>query len=254
MSELRPFFGIALLLVTCGLLFVFTMPRKTSARPRRAPLRSIRGMLRLRRALGLAVEDGTRLHLSLGKASILSPNSASAFVALSALERIGMQSSLSDSPPVATSGDGTLALLSHDALQAAYRQANAIDQFDASQARLAGITPFSYAAGTLPVIHDEDVSANLLIGNFGPEVALMAHAAEQENAVVVAASDSIAAQAVLYAAAEEPLLGEEVFTIPAYLSSRPIHYASVRVQDLLRWLVIIVLVLGALARLFFPDL
>ena len=45
-------------------------------------------MQRLRRALGLAVEDGSRLHVSLGKASIFSPTNASALVGLATLERV----------------------------------------------------------------------------------------------------------------------------------------------------------------------
>jgi hypothetical protein len=192
------------------------------------------------------VEDGTRLHVSIGKSSIISPNNASGLVGLSMLERIGMLSSVSDRPPVVTSGDGTLAILSQDTLRAAYRIANVPEHYDQNQARLAGPTPFSYVAGTLPVVHDERVSAHILVGNFGPEVALLVDAAEHRDAFVLAASDAFSAQAVFYATANEPLIGEELFAIPAYLQAGTIHQASLRVQDILRWVVIAVLILGAL--------
>jgi hypothetical protein len=106
-------------------------------------------------------------------------------------------------------------------------------------------------AGTLPVFHDEHVSANILIGNFGPEVALLADAADQENEFMAAGSDSIAAQAVLYAAAREPLIGEELFAVPAYLQAAPIYQAGLRAQDILRWIVIAALIGGAV--LVFVD-
>jgi hypothetical protein len=244
---IEPAGGLLLVLLAAGLMFVFTITRRTAQRGQsRVVLHPIVAMQRLRRAIGLAVEDGSRLHVSIGKSSIISPNNASALVGLSTLERVGMLSSVSDRPPIATSGDGTLAVLSQDTVHAAYRISNVPEHYDPTQARLAGPTPFSYIAGTLPIIHDERVSAHILVGNFGPEVALLTDAAEREDAFVLAASDAFSAQSVFYATAGEPLIGEELFAIPAYLQSGPIHHASLRVQDILRWIVIIILILGAL--------
>jgi hypothetical protein len=247
---LGPLLGLGLVLIAAGLMFYFSLPQRTKSRRRqparsRIVLRPIRAMQRLRRAIGLAVEDGSRLHVSIGVSSILSPTNASALVGLSTLERIGLLSSVSDRPPIATSGEGSLAVLSQDTLQAAYRIANVPDQYDPTQARLAGPTPFTYVAGTLPVIYDEHVSANILVGNFGPEVALLAEAADREEAFVLAGSDSVAAQSVLYATAREPLIGEELFAVPAYLQGGQIYQAGLRAQDILRWILIGALIGGA---------
>lgn len=250
LTTLGLLFGVGLVILAAGLMFFFALPgrsrskRQQAARSRVA-LRPIRAMQRLRRAIGLAVEDGSRLHVSIGESSILSPTNASALVGLSTLERIGSLSSVSDRPPIATSGEGSLAILTQDTLRAAYRIANVPDQYEQSQARLAGPTPFTYVAGTLPVIYDERVSANILIGNFGPEVALLADAADREDEFVLAGSDSVAAQAVLYGTAREPLIGEEVFAVPAYLQAGPIYLAGLRTQDILRLIVIIILIGGA---------
>jgi len=248
---LEPILGLLLILLAAGLMFFFSLPQKSTrpGQPRsRVVLRPIRAMQRLRRAIGLAVEDGSRLHVSIGGSSIISPTNASALVGLSTLERIGMLSSVSDRPPVATSGDGTLAILSQDTLRAAYRIGNVPELYDPNQARLVGTTPFSYVAGTLPVIHDERVSANILIGNFGPEVGLLAEASDREDAFILAASDSFAAQSVLYATAREPLIGEELFAVPAYLQAGPIYQAGLRTQDVLRWIVIAALIVGAILK------
>ena len=243
MNWIQPVLGLLLIIGSAGMLFAFALPQRG-----RSPVvnRPIRAFQRLRRAIGLAVEDGTRMHVSIGQASIVGPNNASALVGLSTIERIGQMSSISDRPPVVTSGDGTLAILSEDTLRAAYRTTNNLELYNPTQARLSGPTPFSYIAGTLPVIWDERVSANILVGSFGPEVALLAEASDAEGAFLLAASDSIAAQAVLYTTATEPLIGEELFAIPAYLQSGAIHTASLRVQDVLRWLVIAGMVLGSI--------
>jgi hypothetical protein len=84
-----------------------------------------------------------------------------------------------------------------------------------------------------------------LIGNFGPEAGLLTEAAERQNAVVIAASESLIAQAVLYATSPETLIGEELFAAGAYVQAGSIHSASLLVQDILRWFIIIALLGGA---------
>jgi hypothetical protein len=138
-----------------------------------------------------------------------------------------------------------LALLTQDTLRAGYEAARVGDLFSPNSGRLAGMSPFGYAAGVMPVVGDENVSANVLIGNFGAEIGLLAESAERERALTVAASDDLTAQAVLYASAEEPLIGEETFAAGAYLGMGASHTASLTVQDILRWLVILFLLAGA---------
>ncbi len=246
MSFIDSAIGLILLILAAGLLFVFALPRRNRS-PR--PLRPISAFQQLQRAIGLAVEEGKGLHVTIGEASINSSNAPSALVGLRTLERIAELSMISDRPPVATSGDGTLAILSQDTLRAAYRAGNAIDQFDPDRGRLGGITPFSYVAGVLPLVHNPDVAAHIVVGNFGPEVALISEAASQEESFCMAASDALPAQAVLYATAQEPLIGEELFAIPAYIQAGPVYSASLRVQDILRWVIIVLLLGGAVLKI-----
>jgi hypothetical protein len=240
---LESIIGLVLVIFSAGLLVGFMVPRVLKTR---RVFRSIPALLRLRRAIGLSVEDGTRLHISIGKSSIFSATNASALVGLSTLERVAQLSLISDRPLIATSGDGTLSILSQDTLRAAYRIANVPEQYDPNRGRLAGATPLSYIAGTLPVISDERVSTNILVGNFGPEIGLIADASDRQNAFTLATSDAMASQAVLYATAEETLIGEELFALPAYLQTGTIYQASLNLQDILRWVVIGLIFLTAI--------
>ena len=210
--------------------------------------RDIPAFTRLRQAVGLVVEDGSRLHVSLGRGSLTTPQSASALAGLALLRRLADLTSAGDQPPIATSGDAPLAILSQDTLQAASKFSDRTTS-DPVGGRLTGLTPFSYAAGAIPAIRDEKVSANVLMGNFGVEVGLLTHAVERENTFVVAGSDNLTAQAVIYASAQEPLVGEEIFAAGAYVDSGPLHSASLTVQDILRWLVVATILAGALLTL-----
>jgi hypothetical protein len=95
---------------------------------------------------------------------------------------------------------------------------------------------------------NENVSANIMVGHFGPEVALLADAAERENVTIIGASDNLAGQAVLFANSRDPLIGEELFSTGAYLGAGASHLASLTLQDLFRWVIILVLLGGAAAK------
>ncbi len=212
-------------------------------------LRSIPAFERLRRALGESVEKGTRLHVSLGKSGLIQATNTSALVGLTALERISLYSANSDRPPIASSGDGGLALLSQDTQRAAFRIGGALESYTPDRAMMTGPTPFSYIAGALPLTDVENISAHILLGNFGPEVVLLTESGEMLSDYTFAGSDSLPAQAALYASAQEPLIGEELYAVPAYLECGRLHVASLQVQDILRWTVIITLAGGAVLKL-----
>ena len=218
---------------------------------RRTPgaLRLIEAYKQLNHSMGLAVESGTRLHISLGRGNLFTSRAGSALAGLAMLRRLAERTSLSDRPPIVTSGDAALAVLSQDTLQSGYRAAGAEDQYRLTTGRLTGLTPFSYAAGTVSTIHDESVSANIFIGDFGTESALLTEAADRENTSLIAASNDLSAQAVFYAAAQEPLIGEELFAAGAYVGAGASHEASLNVQDILRWLIILAIILGSVLKL-----
>jgi hypothetical protein len=239
---------LALSLIVLFLLLVIGFALYERRRTGGRNLRDIPAFSRLIRAIGLAVEDGTRLHISLGHGQVQGASSAAGFAGLAILERIARTASISDYPPVATSGDGALSLLTRDTLASAYREMEAGDLFEPTQARLSGITPFSYAAGALPIIQDEQVSANILTGHFGPEIALITEASERSGGFTLAGTDNLPAQAVLVATAQEPLLGEELYAGGAYLRAGAVHTASLRVQDIFRWLIIAAILGGGILK------
>ncbi len=238
--------ALALTLVTAGLILFFALVpslRESSS------LRVIQAFERLHKAVGHAIEQGSRLHISLGKSSLLEPTNPSALVGLTALKQVSSLSHASDRPPFATSGNGGLTILSQDTERAVFRTSGALEFYNPDRGRLTGPTPFSYIVGAMPLVDSENITAHILVGNFGPEVIFLTESAETESAFTFAASDSLPAQAALYASASEPLIGEELFAIPAYLESGHIYKASLQTQDILRWAVIAVMLGGALLKL-----
>ena len=236
--------ALGVLAIAAILLIVFTLIRRRSP----GVFRAIDAYDRLNSAVGRAVEDGTRLHISIGRGNLFTTRGGSALAGLAMLRRLSEQTSLSDNPPIVTSGDASLAILSQDTLQSGYRAAGAEEQYRFTTGRLTGLTPYAFAAGTIPVTRDENVSTNIVLGDFGAESALLVEAADREDTDLIAASDNLSAQSVLYASSHEPLIGEELFAAGAYVGAGASHEASLQVQDVLRWVVILAILGGAVLK------
>lgn len=242
--------GFVFILVFFGLMTLFLASEHDHPGRR---LRSITAFNKLRRAIGLAVESGSRLHISIGRGGIIGTQAASAIVGLSMLERLASSASTGDKPPVTTSGDGALGVLAQDTIRGTYQRIGLSDQFEMHASQVTGLTPFSYAAGALPLVNDEKTGASILIGHFNSEVALITDAGERSDRLTLAGTDSLPGQAILYATASEPLIGEELYAGGAYLGAGPMHTASLRTQDIFRWILTAVILLGTIAVLFGLD-
>lgn len=236
---------LGILAVSFSLLLVITIWKRRSP----SAVRELPALMRLYRAIGLSVEDGTRLHVSLGHGGLLNARGGSAFAGLAALRLISERTSVSDKPPVASAGDPALGLLTQDTLQAGYQAAGVDELYVPTSGRVTGFGPFGFVAGAMPITSNENISANILLGHFGAEVGLLVEASERENVTLIGASDDFAGQAVLFAGSQESLIGEELFAAGAYIGAGPSHMASLTVQDILRWVIVVVLFGGAFLRL-----
>jgi hypothetical protein len=209
-------------------------------------LRPLAGYAALARLVGQAVESGGRVHVSTGSGDIAGEKTAATLSGIAALDYVSEASSISDLTPLATTGDATAMPLLADTVRRAYQRTRSYDKFDPDSARLVAFEPLSMAAGITSMIPDESVRANVLLGSFGPELALITESGRRNHLTQVAGSDELEGQAVAYAMADHALIGEEIFAARAYLSGDPGSLASIALQDVLRWLIIAGLVIGTL--------
>ena len=237
--------GLGFVVIFIALLIYFTFQERLQTG---IELREIPAFVKLRRSIGQAVEAGQRVHISLGWGNLNGLEAGSSFIGFAVLHRIAQTASVSDRPPIATSGNGVLSILSRDTLRTTYQQIGAAGLYDPIYSQLTGLTPFSFAAGTLPIILDQQVSTSYLAGHFSSEIAYIADATERSGGLTIAGSDDLPAQSVLIATAEAPLIGEELYASGAYLQAGPMHCASVRVEDYFRWAVAGSILIGTILK------
>ena len=232
------FTGIVVIVLFVGLIAFFTFINKD--RPTKN-LRPIPAYEKIIQEINVAVEDGTQLHISLGRGGITGPEFAAALAGLGVLKQVIEKSSVCDHPPVASTGSPVISILAQDTIKGSSKAISIADNIKNPSGELVGVTPFSYAAGTLSTIRDDTVSANIHTGWFGNEITWITTAGERQSSPTIAGTSQLPAQSVIYASASDPLIGEELFAGGAYLGAGKIHQASISAQDIVRWIIIFII-------------
>ena len=201
--------------------------------------------------VGKAIESASQLHISLGRASLIGPANPTSIAALTILDHMARDGCANGTPPLTTVGEGTLLPVAQESLRYAYQQAEQSRDFKPGLAQFIANEKDAmvYAAGVGTLLEHEKVISNVLVGRFGPEIALITEAAERQHMEQVIGSDDPVALSLAIAYTENVLIGEELLAAGAYLEGHPSQIISLQVQDVLRWLVVAGILGSAIWRL-----
>jgi hypothetical protein len=213
-------------------------------------LRTIAAYLALPKLQGRSIETGQSLHISLGTAGVGGLDTAATLSGLAVLEGLVEEAVASDSPPTITVADPTTLILAQDTLRRSYVRQNNAAGYDPRSVHMVAAQPMPYAAAVMDMLAPGQVSANVMIGAFGPEAAMIVEQGAQRGVAQVASTSNVAALPLLYPSSDHLLVGEEMFVSGAYIGANPGHVASLVVQDLFRWLLVLAILFGALIALF----
>ncbi len=233
-----------LLVVLAFLLLLLLTARARAGRP--AQYRPLPPFEQLSVRLGASAESGAPLHLSLGSGGLGGDRTLASLAALQVLEGLADAAVAYGRPPLVTAGDPTLVPVAQDLLRRAYRRQGTPERYDPTSVRLVAPQPVVYAAGAADVAAHERVAGNVALGAFREEVSLIAHAGERPSLPQIAAADQPQALGALYPADASLAIGEELYAGAAQLARFPRYLASLRVQDILRLLIVAVVLLKVL--------
>jgi hypothetical protein len=229
---------ITLGIITAVAILLFLLQRSIQA-GRRVAVRPLPALDGLHHQLGRAIESGNPLHVTLGGASLAGQANPTSISALHVLDHLAEEGCANSTPPLVTLGEGTLLPAAQDSLRHAFQKAGRSGEFEPTQVQFlaAETNPFTYASGAATLLQHDHVTGNVAVGRFGPELALIAEAANQGKLEQLLGSDNPTALAVATAFSENVLVGEELLAVGAYLADEPGRLASLQLQDLIRWLV-----------------
>lgn len=240
---------IGILLFTAALLLLLVRRMRRTDRP--VGLRPLRAFEALEKQVGRAVESGRHLHVTLGRAGLDGPAGPTSVAALQILDHLAEESCESGTPPEVTVGEGTLLPAAQDSLRRAYEAAGRGAEYHPTAVTFIADQPFrfTYAAGVGDAIAHGDTASTIAVGRFGSEIAFIAEASGRAEVDQIVGVDDPVAMAVATANTEDVLWGEELFAAGAYLRGGVAQIASLRAQDILRWLIIATILIVAVLRL-----
>lgn len=239
---------VVVILITVSLMLIFVRRVRNGVQ---FGLRALRVPEQLHLQVGRAVESGGLLHLTLGRAALNGPAGPTSVVALQMLDYLAEESCRNSIPPVVTMGEGTLFVAGQDVVRHAYERTGRGQEGSAETALFLASQefPMTYAAGVSNAYHQENIANTVLLGRFGAEIGIMTEAAVRTGIDQVIGTDDPTAMAVATATTDHVLWGEELFAATAYLEGNAAQLASVRTQDVLRWIVVAAIVIFTLLQL-----
>jgi len=215
-------------------------------------LRKLPAFETLQKLVAKTVADGSTVHLSPGRGGLEGSSNPATLAALSALDSIVRDASTGNNAPLVTTGAGTLYIASNDMLRGAADDAvvPGLNVSDSVQFLAAENSPLAFGAGVNQVLDAEHHGGSFISGKLGLELAYMTEAADRKRISQVLGSDDLEALAIATAASEDVLVGEELYAAAAYMTQEPSRLASLQLQDLVRIIVAIAVLVAAVVSLF----
>jgi hypothetical protein len=257
--SIEPAYGSALLVMMGALalflvLFLIYLVRSQPSskdgappQPERFSLRRIAGYEATTEGLALSAETGRAVHISPGTGSVGAQGvgTASTLAGMAMVESMARVSAITGAPVQATTNDAIAYALTDNAIRRGYRRAGWSLESEGGEVRfLTHADPLAYVAGAAEVIQEQKVSSAVAVGSFGPEVLFLTEAHRRQGAHQIVGSSDAQALALITITADHTIMGEEIFASGAYLERRTTHTASLLAQDGLRWVLIVLIVLG----------
>ncbi|MDX1992807.1 MAG: DUF6754 domain-containing protein [bacterium] len=198
-----------------------------------------------------SIESSRPLHLALGSAGIGTETTLLAIAAAELAYQVTIRAAIGDASPIVTLTAPSSFPLGQDTLRRAYQSRGLVERYRAENVRWypAGSRSLAYAAAITALHSDDNTTADIFAGSFGPELALMLESSSRRRQPSIAVSDQPEGQAVAFALSEYPLIGEEIFAAGSYLDGGAVQRAESASIDVLRWLLIAVIIVAFIVGL-----
>ena len=226
---------LAFLLLILVVLLFHTLRVRSG---RSGELRPLPGLEELPSLVASSAETDLPLHVSVGVAGVGGAATAETWAGLTLLAQLADEAAANDAPVLVTVADPTVLPLAQDILQRAYARHGNPEGYDPTQIRFVAPDPMAYAAGTMGLVEREPLAGNVMVGSFGDEYLLIGETGARRGVHQVVGTTDPRTLSLVYASADETLVGEEMFAAGAYTSRLPMQIASLLTEDWIRWVVI----------------
>ncbi len=210
---------------------------------RKFKMRRIAGLNAVEEAIGRATEMARPLLYTPGwGGDIQRPTT---IASMNILAQVAEKTAQYDCRLVFPTHDPVIMSVAQEVVREAYARTGFPDRYRADDITYVTSSQFGYAAAVDGMITRLKPASIFLLGTFEAESLILAETGHSVGAIQIAGTDSTIQLSFFIVACDYTLIGEELFAASGYLSQDPSILASVRAQDIMKLLIIVMLVVAA---------
>lgn len=149
--------------------------------------------------------------------------------------------------------DPVIMAAAEEVVRESYIEQGQADTYNADNVFYTSSSQLGYAAAVDGVVTRYRPAAVFLLGTFEGEALILAETGNSVGAMQVAGTDSTIQLSFFMVACDFTLIGEELFAASGYLTRDAKILSSVKVQDFLKVVIVILLIVGAVMATFGSD-
>ncbi len=207
-------------------------------------VRKIAGLTAIEEAVGRATEMGRAVLYVPG---IDDANNIQTIYSMIILGNVAKTVARYETPLIVPICKAFVVPLAEETVRQGYVDAGRPDAYNANNIRYLSDEQFAFTAGVDGIMLREKPAANLFLGSFFAESLILAETGFATGAVQIAGTANIHQLPFFVVACDYTLIGEEFYAASAYLSRSPKLIGVLKGTDLMKILLIVLMVVGALA-------
>jgi hypothetical protein len=235
------FIGLILDIAMAALVYYYMTSGKT------IHIRRIPGLDAIEEAVGRSAEMGKPVVCSFG----ISTFNYWTLAGLAILSHVARISARTGTRLIVPTGGSDSSLIvrpvAEEIVQTAYTVEGVQDHYNPDDIPFLSGQQYAYTGGYIGILQRTRPGSVIMTGSHASEAMNIAETSNAVGAITITSGSYVSNVAALACASDYILIGEEAPAAGAYLSDDPAQRASIRVQDLSKWLALGLMILGLAA-------
>lgn len=207
-------------------------------------VRPIAGLQAVDNAIGRATEMGKPILYSSGLGRM---DRVATMASMNILSSVAEKTAEYNTPLIFPNYDPVVMATAQEVVFEAYSKAGHPEAFNPDNIFFVTQSQFGYAAAVDGIMTRQLPATNLFFGTFEAEALILAETGNSVGALQIAGTDSTIQLSFFIVACDYTLIGEELFVASGYLTQDPQVLGSIKGQDILKALVVLLILIGGIA-------
>jgi hypothetical protein len=219
-------------------------------------IRRLPAVAAMEECVGRAVEMGQPILVTPAACGSIQTGSTGPVIlaGVTVINHVARMAAQSGAKLIATVHESPLVPIVEDAIETAYRMEGVLEEWDPENLRFLGGTQQSFISGQLGIIAREKPASQIAIGYFCISAVIIAEAGTQAGLLQIGGTTNTYQLPYLVASYDYWLIGDDCFAVGAELSQEPVQVATIYGEDMVKFIMIGMILLGTIFAIIGSDL